>query len=245
MSKFTEQQVREIRGMIAEALSGDVNLDRFMPEIDVRLASTRHESGDHSDRALAVRKLTPGGSGQVLRSVAPTSRAGGVYADWSDAVSPYYAGLYLDITGSPTHSGSGSWQNVADGGGTDAWTAICDIRPSGVSAHLDLDANDGTITVRKTGVYSISYSIGFTYQADQAVIGAGIQINSGDPTKLAAVTRVSGAGICRLYRHQFETLGSGDVLSLSAFQASGGSSAYTSGNMRDNYMAIMYVGPSS
>lgn len=157
----------------------------------------------------------------------------------------YYAGLYLDIAGAPTHNSSGAWQNVADGGGTDAWTAICDIRPSGVSAHLDTDANDGTITIRKTGVYSISYSTGFAYQADQAVIGAGIQINSGDPTKLAAATRISGAGICRIYRHQFETLTSGDVLSLSAFQASGGASAYTSGATRDNYMAIAYIGPSA
>lgn len=157
----------------------------------------------------------------------------------------YYAGLYLAIAGAPTHNSSGAWQNVADGGGTDAWTAICDIRPSGVSAHLDTDANDGTITVRKSGVYVISYSVGFISIADQGVIGAGVQINSGDPTKLAAATRASGTGIMRLYRMQIETLTVNDVLSLSAFQASGGSLAYTSGNLRDNYMAIMYIGPSA
>lgn len=157
----------------------------------------------------------------------------------------YYAALYLDNASSPTHNSSGSWQNVADGGGTDAWTAICDIRPSGVSAHLDTDANDGTITVRKSGIYSISYSVGFLSIADQGTIGAGIQINSGDPSKLAAATRVSGTGVAHIYRHQFESLTSGDVLSLSAFQASGGSASYSSGNTRDNYMGIMLIGPSA
>lgn len=157
----------------------------------------------------------------------------------------YYAGLYLDNAGAPTHNSSGAWQNVADGGGTDAWTAICDIRPSGVSAHLDTDANDGTITVRKSGIYSISYSVGFLSVADQVTIGAGVQINSGDPTKLAAVVRTSGSGVARIYRHQFETLTSGDVLSFSAFQNSGGNLSYSSGSTRDNYMAFAYIGPSA
>jgi hypothetical protein len=169
--------------------------------------------------------------------------AASLLVDPADFVRSYSAAMYLNNSGSPTHSLTGTWQDVDSGGGTDAWTSVCDVRPSGVSAQVDTTSGSADITIRKTGMYLVVGTVRFDSLADGIVYGAAVYVNgSAGPLD---VRSAGAASVPHAKATELMSLTEGDVLSLYAYQGSGGAEAYHTADAYSNRLSAVYCGPSS
>jgi hypothetical protein len=156
----------------------------------------------------------------------------------------YCAALYLDSTGSPTHTSSGGWQRVSEtggGGGSPAITTDFDVVPSGVTAQVT--ESTGRITIRKTGLYLVSAAVRFGAIADAKQVGASAYINGAQGPHDVRMVGVAGTPSARAC--DVVSLASGDYVELYAYQNDSASEAYQVTNKWMNRLAVKYLGPSS
>lgn len=164
-------------------------------------------------------------------------------AEWSFTATPYYAGMYLDTTGAPTHTSSGNWQKVGDGGGTETWVSLCDVRPTGVSAQVDVATNK-RIDIRRGGIYLVSFGVAFASLADGLVVAANLYVN-GASRIFSQPGRNGGTGFHSADRTSLVSLASGDYLELYAFQNDTASEGYYVAGGQVNFIQATYIGPAS
>jgi hypothetical protein len=148
--------------------------------------------------------------------------------------------MYLANSGAPTHTSSGGWQKVADGGGTDTWTAAFDYRPAGTTAQVDTATNK-RIDIQRSGLYLVTASIRFAAITDAKSIGCGVYISGAQGPLDVRTTGVAAVPTARIT--EAISLTSGQYLELYAFQNDSASEAYQTGLAYDNRLAAVLIGP--
>lgn len=160
----------------------------------------------------------------------------------ADLPGTYVASMYAANSGAPTHTSSGGWQKVGSGGGTLTWTSEIDKRPSGVSAQVDTATNK-RIDIRKTGLYRVGYSVGFSALADGKTFSPAVYKNGA--LIIEHNQRVGSAGTPISNGSRIVSLTSGDYLELYAWQDDSASEAYYVANSSDTFLQAEYLGPAS
>jgi hypothetical protein len=211
----------------------------------VNPGATAHKAGlSLEDRVKALEQGAAGrpGPGVVDGSLLVADAASTGRAKWSERTTPYYAAMYLANSGSPTHTTSGTEQKVGSGGGTATWTASHDIRPTGVSAQVDTATNK-RIDIRKTGVYLVTASVGFSAISDAKAVSVAVYTNG---TRIALAAGAVGALVTPVVPLVFPgSFTSGDYLELYANQNDSASETYFTGLATACMLSIQYVGPAS
>lgn len=159
-----------------------------------------------------------------------------------NVTTPYYASMYVANSGAPTHTSSGNWQKVGSGGGTATWTAVCDIRPSGVSAQLDLTTNK-RIDVRKTGIYRVGWCVSLTAITDGKVNASAVYRSGVEAASASAI--VGAAATPVMIGTKMLSLTSGQYLELYAFQQDSASEAYYVALPHYCFVEMEYIGPAA
>jgi hypothetical protein len=149
--------------------------------------------------------------------------------------------MYLANVGGPTHNVSG-WQMVADGGGADGWSTICDVRPAGVSAQVDTATNK-RIDIRKTGVYDVEASVGWTSVTSGTLIAVSPGVN-GVTAPYMAIVAASSSEHTIQWRGML-SLTSGDYLKLIAYLADATARTYITAAAQNIRLTCRYIGPAS
>jgi hypothetical protein len=155
------------------------------------------------------------------------------------APSVYCAAMYLANSGAPTHTSSGNWQKVADGGGTDTWTAEYDYRPTGITAQVDTATNK-RIDIQRSWLYLVTASIRFSaitsgrVGCQVYVSGAGGPLDLRDNGAAANITASVSTPI---------SLAAGAYLELYAYQEESASEAYHVSSAYGCRLTATLIGP--
>jgi hypothetical protein len=155
------------------------------------------------------------------------------------APSIYCASMYLANSGAPTHTSSGNFQKVADGGGTDTWTADYDYRPTDISAQVDTATNK-RIDIRRSGLYLVTASIRFS-AVTTGRIGCQVFV-SGAATLTDLRTNGAAAGTTASVSQAIK-LDSGQYVELYAFQEESASEAYHITSPYGCRLSVTLIGP--
>jgi hypothetical protein len=212
----------------------------------VNPGATAHKAGlSLEDRVKALEQGAAGrpGPGVVDGSVLTADAAATGRSKWQETAGTYIASMYLANSGSPTNTGAGAWQAVADGGGTDTWNSYIDKRPSGVSAQVDTATNK-RIDIRKTGLYRVNCAVAFTSIADGKLVAVSPGLNGA--TTLYATAHTGFTNDVTVRYTQILSLTSGDYLKLLALHTDSASEAYnTAQGMSGCFIEAEYIGPAT
>lgn len=215
----------------------------------VRPGATASKAGpDMLQRVAALEQGALGRPGPEIANgctiTSDTTQTGGV--KWEANGGSYTAALYLANSGAPTHTSNGGWQLVHAGGGTDAWTAEWDKRPSGVAAQVNATAGIATITIQKAGVYRVQSCVTFTSITSGKVVAGGVAINGAGNPAAPDVRHTGATEQITLRTDDLMSLAVSDYLQLMAFQNDSASEAYNVGGGKySNRLTIEYVGQST
>lgn len=152
---------------------------------------------------------------------------------------PFYAAMYVQNSGTPTHTSSGAFQKVGSGGGTTTWVSSYDVSPPGFAAQVDTTTNK-RLDVVKTGLYEVQAFVFFTQIASTFAYGAQIVVNG---SEIQRDIRAPGATVGAVSHVSVPVyLAQGDYVELFAFQNETANEGYNVSNAYFNRLAISWIG---
>lgn len=192
-------------------------------------------TGSSVDGSLETQWSGSGAVGQVLGS-------DGTDAVWHNPC-PYYAGMYLSAGDAATHSNSGNFQKVGGGADAGTWVALCDIRPSGVSAQVDTATNK-RIDIRQTGIYAVTWSVCFAATTTGQLTAGSVYVDGVEAYRAGAPNAALTGNTLYHRGSVMVSLTSGNYLELFGYQVSGGAKSYGLGS-GVTFLSVQYLGAAS